>query len=278
MGTSPRMQLLSMMLVTGLLSSFCSNSSTTLMMVPFVLGVLEHAEADAARSQSQAAEAAVRDYGRGLLIGVAWASSIGGSATLIGTTGPSILSTIYSQLYPDAAVPLNFGTWSAFAAGISAVLFVTAYAGLSLRYCSSKHLVSLDRRVLRGELKALGRLRRDEAIVASAQIFQIVAWFLRGIVLQNFFGACSIEQHGGSRNSCLDAGGHWTSPFASYDAGIACAAATVLFLAPSSDRPGERILDWFYVNSKMPWDILLLLGGGFAVSRGFIGELSQTVS
>jgi sodium-dependent dicarboxylate transporter 2/3/5 len=265
-------------------------------MVPFVLGVIEHAEAEAetraatrsgAGDDPVAAASAVRGYGRGLLIGVAWAATIGGSATLIGTTGPAILATYYAEHYPDALVPLNFGTWSSFAVGISLVLFLVAYVGLSAVFCCSKYLSDLSRTVLQGELAALGSLRPDERVVASALLFQIVFWFLRGIVLVPFIGNCRATSESNvadevsyaaavaaasTREVCLSSGGTWSSPFTAYDAGIACAGAIVLFISPSSDRPGERILEWAYVNSKMPWDILLLLGGGFAVSKGFVGE------
>eukprot|EP00951_Prasinocladus_malaysianus_P009418 scaffold68766_cov37-Prasinocladus_malaysianus.AAC.1 len=140
------------------------------------------------------------------------------------------------------------------------------------RYCSSPDLPGLSRQVLQAELTALGPMRRDEYVVAGAQLFQIVFWFGRGLVLQQLVGRCTQAGAGGSRDECLSAGGSWTSPFASYDAGIACAAAVALFVIPSSERPRERILDWEYVNGKMPWDILLLLGGGFAVSTGFLGQ------
>ena len=99
MGSSPRMLLLSIMLATSILSGFCSNTSTTLMMVPFALGILEEGEAEAIERGEDTKK--VESYGKGMLIGIAWAASIGGSTTLVGTAGPAskLFRCCFSMLF-----------------------------------------------------------------------------------------------------------------------------------------------------------------------------------
>ena len=268
LGTSPRMLLLSMMLVCAVLSGFCSNTSTTLMLVPFVLGILEKAEAEVVEEGRPEDLQGVRDYGRALLIGIAWSASIGGSATLIGTTGPAILANYYAENFPQAEVPVTFATWSAYAVGISATIFIIAYTGMALFYVKASAMRDLNRDNMKNSYMELGKFTRDELVVAIAQIFQIIFWFLNGVVLVPLIGTCT-GADASNRQACFNEGGAWTSRFTSYDSGIACLAAASLFLVPSFSRPGERVLDWEFVNARMPWDVLILLGGGFAISRGF---------
>ena len=267
-GTSPKMLMLSMMLVCALLSMFCSNTSTTLMMLPFALGVLEKAEEEVIDEGRPEDVPKVREYGKGLLIGLAWAASIGGSATLIGTTGPAILANYYFENYPQAEVPVNFATWTAFAVGISAVMFVIAYCGMVFGYCQSGAMKNMNKDNMRKEYENLGRFNRDELVVAAAQTFQIIFWFLNGIVLAPLIGECTGAE-ASNKTECYENDGTWNTRFTSFDSGIACAAALALFLVPSKECPGERIIDWEFVNGRMPWDVLFLLGGGFAISKGF---------
>lgn len=278
LGTSPRMLLLSMMLVCAVLSGFCSNTSTTLMLVPFVLGILEKAEAEVVEEGRPEDLKVVRDYGRALLIGVAWSASIGGSATLIGTTGPAILANYHTENFPQADVPVTFATWSAYAVGISATIFIIAYTGVALFYVKASAMRDLNRENMKKAYVELGNFTRDELVVAVAQIFQVIFWFLNGVVLVPLIGTCT-GADASNRQACFNEGGTWTSRFTSYDSGIACLAAATLFLVPSFSRPGERVLDWEFVNARMPWDVLILLGGGFAISRGFSdGGLSVVIA
>lgn len=264
------------MLVCAILSMFCSNTSTTLMMLPFALGVLEKAEEEVIEEGRPEDVPKVREYGKGLLIGLAWAASIGGSATLIGTTGPAILANYYFENYPYAEVPVNFATWTAFAVGISAVVFIIAYCMMVVGYCHSRAMNDMNKDNMRREYNSLGKFNRDELVVAAAQVFQIIFWFLNGIVFAPFIGECTGGE-ASNQQACYNAGGTWLTRFTSFDSGIACAAALALFLVPSKERTGERILDWEFVSGRMPWDVLFLLGGGFAISMGFTDSGLSTV-
>ena len=218
------------------------------MMVPFILGVLEKEEAALLEEGRSKDIPKVKTFGKGLLIGIAWAASIGGSATLIGTTGPAILSGYHSANYPNENVNVNFATWMAFAIGPTAVNFVIAYGGLSYFYCSKSTAArEMNKDNLRRALDELGRMKYDEWIVAAAQTFQIVFWFLNGVVLVPMIGECT-GATATDKYACGDGGGTWTSRFTSFESGIACLAALSLFLIPSRQRPGERILDWVRVS------------------------------
>lgn len=196
-----------------------------------------------------------------LLIGVDYKKTIFALPPL------TVLGVYYAEHYPYAETPVNFATWFIYAIGISATLFLLIFGSLGCVYVKRIKCVCPHDNLKR-QYEELGKLRRDEIVVASAQVFEIIFWFLNGVVLVPYIGDCD-GADATHRTNCTDSGGLWTSRFTSYESGIACLAAFSLFLVPSHDRKGERILDWEYVSSKMPWGILFLLGGGFAISKGF---------
>jgi len=108
--------------------------------------------------------------------------------------------------------------------------------------------LELDREVLEKEYRALGRLNRDEVVVAAVQLLLIAGWFARKDLI-NSPGGLGIKGVN--------------------DASIACGAALVLFFVPSVQRPGQTILTWDAAQSHLPWGVLLLMGGGFAIADGF---------
>lgn len=104
---------------------------------------------------------------------------------------------------------------------------------------------------LRQEYKELGPISRDEIIVASVQIIQFAGLLSRRDLINNYNVTRPADLSGVN------------------DATIACAAAIVLFFIPSSLRPGEPILSWDTVEYRLPWGVLILMGGGFAIANGF---------
>ena len=108
--------------------------------------------------------------------------------------------------------------------------------------------------VVREARAALGPVRRDEWLSVSIFVFAAMLW-MTGADLQ--FGTWSIP---GWRSLT---GLHWVG-----DASVAIAAASLLFAIPSTDHPGETLLTWKQ-TSEVPWGLLLLFGGGFALAAGF---------
>ena len=79
-GAAPAALLLAFMLVAFCFSMFCQNTSTTMMLIPFAVGIIEQAEVEAKQAmESEKAEATAVQFGKALLIGIAWAANVGGT-------------------------------------------------------------------------------------------------------------------------------------------------------------------------------------------------------
>jgi len=135
---------------------------------------------------------------------------------------------------------------------------------------------SFDRNILLSEAEALGAMTRDEKVVATVQGLLMLMWVLRPLLLEPYLGTCNDSSYSTSY-TCPS--GQWVSRLKNYDCGFACMAAISLFLIPSSVHPGKRILTWEVVNSRFPWELLLIFGAGFALAEGFkLSGLSSLIA
>jgi sodium-dependent dicarboxylate transporter 2/3/5 len=135
---------------------------------------------------------------------------------------------------------------------------------------------SFDRSVLLAEREQLGPMNRDEKVVAGVQLLLMLGWILRPLAVEPYVGNC---KDGVSDNMYDCPPGEWDSVLAGYDCGLACMAATSLFLIPSALTPGQPIVTWEVINKKFPWDLLFVFGGGFALAEGFKkSELSLVIA
>ena len=247
-GSRPTRLILGFMLATALLSMWISNTATVLVMLPIALAVLEEAK------QSGAETAAVSKLGVALMLGIAYAADIGGMATPVGTPPNLVLVELYSQLLPDRP-PLGFGQWMTLGVPMSVVFLSLGWLLLTrvlFRFRASSLFGQMD--VIRQVRATLGPVRRDEWI--SAAIFSVAAllWvtgadlMLGTWVIPGWRSMLGLEMVG--------------------DASVAVAAASLLFVIPSSDHQGETLLTWEQ-TVEVPWGLLLLFGGGFALATGF---------
>ena len=243
-GKSPSTLLLGVMAATWMISGWVNNTSTTLMMLPIVLALalkLEEQSPDVAHTLTPA-----------MLLGVAYAASIGGLATLIGTAPNIIFSRVYSVSFPEAQ-PVTFLTWMAVAVPIATVL-----GGLTFAYLRARYLrdctVTVDRDLVRSEQRALGRISFEERTVFIVFLAFVVLIVSRADVVVG-----STTLHG------------WASRIGVEklvgDGAVAIAAALSLFLLPSRSRRGF-VLEAPHI-AKLPWDIVILFGGGFALAEAF---------
>ena len=243
-GSSPNRLILGFMMGSWALSGWVSNTATTLMMVPIVLALLVKLEENVGREQ--------RELGVALLLGVAYASSIGGMATLVGTAPNLSLARIYSMSFPDAP-EITFLFWIRIGLPVSIVLVSLTY--LVLRSLYSKRLsFDIEREVLEKEYKALGKPTFEEKVI----LFTFLAFALLLITRSDItIGGTVIHGWGAlfSDTSFVD------------DGTVSIAVALVLFLVPS--RSGDGFIMNHRAIPKLPWDIILLLGGGFALAGGF---------
>jgi len=175
------------------------------------------------------------------------------------------------ESYPNAPT-IEFQEWFGFAFPISMVMAICLWCILMIKY--GRHVnVDLDIEFLRKELKEMGPVRRDELVTAAVLLFQVTLWVIRPYAFEPFVGVCDTGDYG-TKSGCLDAGGGWT-PYVD-DGTLACLAACLLFIVPSDkyvkSMNDQTKPDMILNNEdflKLPWDIIILFGAGFAIANGF---------
>ncbi|MFV8833404.1 SLC13 family permease [Aquisalimonas sp. APHAB1-3] len=246
-GTDPRRMILGFMLATAVLSMWISNTATAMMMLPIAMAVLQQSREDADR----AGETLSGGFGVALMLGIAYSASIGGVATLIGTPPNAVLAGMANELY---GIEISFAAWMAFGLPLSVIMLVIAWGYLAFGR-HGRDLASLPggRGLVRRELQEIGSIGVAERRVLIVFVTVALAWVFRGFLPEGALNQVN-------------------------DSSIAIAGALVLFLLSAGDGSGERLLNW-KTAVTIPWDIVLLFGGGFALAAGFTESgLSQTMA
>ena len=219
-GTSSRRLVFGFMAAAAVLSMWISNTATTLMLLPVALAVIE-------RSKD-------KDLAIPLLLGIAYAASVGGIGTPIGTPPNLVFREIYEQ---TTSTEVGFLTWMIW--GIPVVLIFVPIIGIWL----TRSLT------FKGEIymPAVGQWQTEEKRVFIVFSLTALAWITRG----QPFGGWST----------------WLNVPGANDASVALIAVVAMFLIP--DGKGSKLLDW-ETAVKIPWGMLILFGGGIAIAQGFV--------
>ena len=243
LGGSPRRLVLGFMTATALISMWTSNAATTMMMMPIAIAVIEHFEA--AKLDTRAA------FAPALMISVAYAASIGGVGTLVGTPPNVIFAGAFARLFPEAP-PVGFATWMMVGTPIAIIMTPLTWLFLTLvAFRVPASAPGSDGTVVRRTLAELGPMSTPERRVLIVFAATALLWVFRADL---DVGIATIPG--------------WTrllpDPRAVDDTVIAVAMATLLFILPSGE-PGIRLLgdDW---TKRVPWGVLVLLGSGFALA------------
>ncbi len=186
------------------------------------------------------------------MLGIAYAGSIGGVATLIGTPPNAVLAGMADELL---GVDVSFAGWMAIGLPVSAAMLVLCWALLCfVLYQLPGRRLPGAARIIDEERAGLGRWHAAERVTAMVFVAAAIAWVFRA---PKQIGALTVP----GIQTVLPAVG---------DSTIAIAAALVLFLWPTRDREGRRtsVLDWAHARS-IPWDILVLFGGGLSLAWAF---------
>ncbi len=243
-GRSPSTLLLGVMGATWAISWWVSNTATTLMMLPIVLAL-------ATKLEERAGEAA-RPLTTAMLLAVAYGASIGGMATLIGTAPNIVFSRVYALAFPEAP-PVTFLTWMAAVAPISTVMGALTFAYLRARF-ARRCTIEVDRESILAEQRSLGRTSFEERTVFVVFLIFVLLVVTRAdvIVGETTLRGWASRIGVGSRIG---------------DGAVAIAAALALFLLPARRHAGFVLEAPAVV--KLPWDIVILFGGGFALAEAF---------
>jgi sodium-dependent dicarboxylate transporter 2/3/5 len=229
------------MLASGLISMWVMNTSTTMMLLPIAVSVILVIHKTVGDLDAKARD----DFQFALLLGVAYGSSIGGMATLIGTVPNALLVAFMKETY---GTEIDFARWMLVGLPIAAAMLPLAWLALT------RGVFKVDFRTSAEGLGELRRMRDEMGEIKTAEkrvaiIFFCMAlcWITRPLLV-NLPGLANLS-----------------------DAGIAMAGALALFLVPSGERSDPLLIRWKYAE-QLPWGVLLLFGGGLALA----GAVSRT--
>ncbi len=247
-GVSPARILLGFMITSAFLSMWISNTATTMMMIPILLAIIIKMEEINSSEQ-------VRKIEKGLLLGIAYAASIGGMATLIGTP-PNLSFARIFKIYFPAAPDISFAQWMFFALPLSLLLLFVSFIYLYLLFFRQKdQKLSIDNRVIQKEYHELGKMSYEEKWILFLFISLAFLWlFRRPIEIGSSFvipGWSELFSHP-----------KWIT-----DGNIAILIGILLFIIPAKNKEGF-LMKW-KTAERIPWGIILLFGGGFALASGF---------
>ena len=245
-GFSPGRLIFGFMVATAALSAFVSNTATTVMMMPIGLAIIAHVIEEGRRegldkqinfSPEQFA------FGLNLMLGIAYAASIGGIATLIGTPPNTVLAAYLNKTY---GYEITFAGWMKVGVPLVCVMLPLCWIWLT-KVANPMKLKKVPggRDLIDKELKEMGGLSAGERWTALVFGLTALGWIFRKKL-----------------------GFIFPDPSLVTDATIAMAGGLILFLIPVDMKRNRFVMNWEWA-SKMPWGVLILFGGGLSMASGF---------
>ncbi len=240
-GTHANGIVLGFMLATALLSMWISNTATTIMMLPIALSVVGLLQ----REQAPDSSTGMRTFSLSLMLGIAYAANIGGTATIVGTPPNVVFVGIMREKFQQE---ISFANWMLIGAPFALVLLAISYALIVLvLYPNRLGAFSGARTLIDNELAKLGPVSIPEKRTLAVFLLTAVLWILRAQI------------------------NRWVPDLNLTDPGIAILGTLCLFIVPVDWPKYQFLLDWEDTR-RLPWGILLLFGGGLSLA----GALDRT--
>ncbi|NXM16627.1 S13A2 protein, partial [Ploceus nigricollis] len=257
--------------------------SSCISFVPWDLGNSHVLTVEEERKRNEEIEKKHLKLSKGMSLCICYSSSIGGIATLTGTTPNLVLQGQINDIYKDNGGIINFASWFSFAFPTMVVLLILAWIWLQILYlgfnfkknfgCGASPAAKAKEKqayeIIKEESKKLGKMSFAEIEISILFVLLVVLWFTRE---PGFIPGWATVLFNKNNTSYVT------------DATVALFISMLLFILPSGssnqDRDPEQtggrakfrapppLLDWKVVQEKMPWNIVFLLGGGFALAKG----------
>lgn len=255
-GTRPTNMIGGFMLTTAGLSAFVSNTATAAMMLPIAMSVVDlihrtgvDVNAGAGKPRSgQSAQAS--NFAICLMLGIAYAASLGGIMTIIGTP-PNVflISYLRDTIAEPYRIDMSFDRWLLIGAPVT-IVFLPLVLILLTRvfYPIRSTRIEGGEELIRSELRKLGPVSRGEWATLCVFLCTATLWITRRWLTRWSFGSDGYQPLAGLT-----------------DPGIAMIGALCLFVIPVDVRSRQFVLDW-ETGKKLPWGILVLFGGGLSLA------------
>jgi sodium-dependent dicarboxylate transporter 2/3/5 len=247
-GTSPGRLILGIMVACAVLSMWINSTAATLVMLPIALSLIDDEGSNAHVRKRMTIP---------LLLAVAYGATIGGMATPVGTP-PNLILIEYLQRSGSRAI--GFAEWMSFGVPFAVIYMLIAWVILTRSAFKVGNEPLSDKSLVKQRLVQEGRPTRDEIVMLTVFGLIALAW-ITGDDLQ-------FSENAGFKGwRSIPGLGQIT------DAAIAIVGAIILFLIPSgnSANDGKRrgcLMEWPFAENRVPWGVLLLIGGGFALAAG----------
>jgi len=262
-GTRPRRLVLGFVAATAFVSMWINNTAATLMMFPIGLAVIATVS-----GEDVALRKRTTPFATALLIGIAYGASIGGMATPVGTAPNQVFLGQMHTLFPQSP-QIGFAKWIIGWLPIVVVFVVGAWLILTRIALRVEDGDTLAADAIAEQRAKLGPMGRGEKMMAVVFGVTALLWVTREdmnldqMTIPGWAGAFAHLQ-------AFGVAGKTAAEFTRYatDATVAVAMAVLCFALPVDRKRGVYLLDW-ETAAKMPWDVLLLFGGGFCLAKGF---------
>ena len=248
-GGGPARITLGFMIAAAFLSMWISNTATAIMMVPIGLAIVLQMEEKFDKKETH-------NFTVGLMLGIAYACSMGGVATLVGTPPNLSFARIFEITFPDAPL-ITFGDWFVMALPISVIMLVIIWLIITKLFFRVPAHIKVDPAIVEGEYRSLGKMSYEEKVVLTVFSLTALLWVFRKKLVIGLFSIPGWSQ---------------LIPYPDLidDGTVALFMALILFLIPTRSKNARSAsIMGVGVIMRLPWNIVLLFGGGFALAKGF---------
>jgi sodium-dependent dicarboxylate transporter 2/3/5 len=249
-GTKPSRLLLGFMVASAFLSMWISNTATALMMLPVAFAVVK-----------QFSNYSEDNYNltKAILLGIAYSCSIGGIATIVGTQPNLVLIRVTKITFPSSP-QISFTDWMMLALPISLIILALAFLLIKFLFRLNDDKLNknnlLNKNYIQEEYVKLGKMSYEEKVVATVFLITISLWIFRTNINLGF-----IEIIGWASLLNLD---NYVD-----DSTVAIISAFLLFIIPTKNGFSQKRILTISAIEKVPWNVILLFGGGFALASAF---------
>ena len=248
MGTKSSMILLGVMITSYIISMWISNTATVMMLISAVLAIIFMTD------QMDGDPILKTKFSKALLLGLAYSATLGGMATLVGTPPNMVFMRSYMEAYPENN-DMTFAAWFAIGFPVSLIMLIFCYLMLRLMFLKNNQSTGLSKNYFHEAYVRLGKMSFEQKIVSVVFASTALLWFTRADINFGFFTLPG-----------------WSNLFPQpsfiQDSTVAVFMALFLFIFPSKNEKGSFLLQWKDA-AKLPFDIILLFGSGFALAKGF---------